>query len=238
MSSRNILSIISIPPETISLSFKFATWVVGTSLVILLQGSTWLHSAGSPNQDTQNMKAHLQVARNRAKKVQAQPPIEHDSLIEDHSWYLQEISSNMKSESYVYSLQLTNIIDRKPQMQPSAEQVWSDYEDLSDDFPHDAEQQSVTAVSPPPHLKIYLMRLMILSLPWTTTYHALVTLPHYKRLRPLSGNGGRNGNQRACGMRAYESELTDESTDNVGEGGLGKDSGGDGQKGPPSSGTA
>jgi hypothetical protein len=57
--------------------------VVGTSLVILLRGSTWLHSTGSPNQgklnvfqswrmlltflcrirDTQNMKAHLRVAR-------------------------------------------------------------------------------------------------------------------------------------------------------------------------------
>jgi hypothetical protein len=35
-------------------------------------------------------------------------------------------------------------------MQPSAEQVRSDYEALSDDFPYDAEQQSITAISPPP----------------------------------------------------------------------------------------
>jgi hypothetical protein len=35
-------------------------------------------------------------------------------------------------------------------MQPSTEQVRSDYEDLSDDFPYDAEQNPSLPLVPPP----------------------------------------------------------------------------------------
>ncbi|KAG2136787.1 hypothetical protein BD769DRAFT_1385155 [Suillus cothurnatus] len=96
--------------------------VVGTSLVILLRGSTWLHSTGSPNQVMENV-AYIPLQNSRHPK--------HEGTSSSGL----EISSNMK---------------KKTQMQPSAEQVRSDYEALSDDFPYDAEQQSITAISPPP----------------------------------------------------------------------------------------
>ncbi|KAG2030176.1 hypothetical protein BDR03DRAFT_1017439 [Suillus americanus] len=61
----------------------------------------WLAKLGI--RDSQNAKARLRVARDRAKKMQMQPPAKQNSSIpattssplDDRSFYLQEISSNM-----------------------------------------------------------------------------------------------------------------------------------------------